>query len=77
VAIKRFFVVRHILSGHGADLTIIGASDAYLQSVQRTEEDMLGANVFEIFPEGHTATEIHLAQGCFYFLHQSTRTLLN
>ncbi|RZA31951.1 MAG: PAS domain S-box protein [Lysobacteraceae bacterium] len=33
------------------DLTIVGASDAYLRSVQRTEEDIVGRYVFEAFPE--------------------------
>jgi PAS domain S-box-containing protein len=33
------------------DLTIIGASGAYLRSVQRTEEDIVGRYVFEAFPE--------------------------
>lgn len=33
------------------DLTIIGASDAYLRSVQRTGEDIVGRYVFEAFPE--------------------------
>lgn len=33
------------------DLTIIGASGAYLRSVQRTEEDILVRYVFEAFPE--------------------------
>jgi PAS domain-containing protein len=35
----------------GPDLTIIGASSAYLRSVQRTEEDIVGRYVFEAFPE--------------------------
>jgi PAS domain S-box-containing protein len=33
------------------DLTIIGASGAYLRSVQRTEEDIVGRYVFDAFPE--------------------------
>ena len=33
------------------DLTIVGASSAYLRSVQRTEEEIVGRNVFEAFPE--------------------------
>lgn len=33
------------------DLTIIGASGAYLRSVQRTEEDIIGRYVFDAFPE--------------------------
>jgi PAS domain-containing protein len=33
------------------DLTIIGASDSYLRSVQRTEEDIVGRYAFEAFPE--------------------------
>jgi PAS domain S-box-containing protein len=33
------------------DLTIIGASGAYLRSVRRTEEDIVGRYVFEAFPE--------------------------
>src|SRR5690349_21250049 len=33
------------------DLTIVGASGAYLRSVQRTEEDIVGRYVFEAFPE--------------------------
>jgi len=33
------------------DLTIIGASGAYLRSVQRTEAELLGRYVFEAFPE--------------------------
>jgi PAS domain S-box-containing protein len=32
------------------DLTIVGASGAYLRSVQRTEEDIVGRYVFEAFP---------------------------
>ena len=32
------------------DLTIIGASGAYLRSVRRTEEDIVGRYVFEAFP---------------------------
>jgi PAS domain S-box-containing protein len=33
------------------DLTIVGASGAYLRSVRRTEEDIVGRYVFEAFPE--------------------------
>ncbi|MFC5459195.1 ATP-binding protein [Massilia niabensis] len=33
------------------DLTIVGASGAYLRSVQRTEADIVGRYVFEAFPE--------------------------
>jgi PAS domain S-box-containing protein len=33
------------------DLTIVAASGAYLRSVQRTEEDIVGRYVFEAFPE--------------------------
>jgi PAS domain S-box-containing protein len=33
------------------DLTIVGASGAYLRSVHRTEEDIVGRYVFEAFPE--------------------------
>jgi PAS domain S-box-containing protein len=33
------------------DLVIIGASGAYLRSMQRTEEDLVGRYVFEAFPE--------------------------
>lgn len=33
------------------DLTIIGASGAYLRSVQRTEEEIIGRYVFDAFPE--------------------------
>jgi len=33
------------------DLTIVGASGAYLRSVQRTEEDIVGRYVFDAFPE--------------------------
>ncbi|NNG22516.1 PAS domain-containing protein [Telluria aromaticivorans] len=33
------------------DLTIIGASGAYLRSVQRTEADIVGRYVFDAFPE--------------------------
>ena len=33
------------------DLTILGASGAYLRSVQRTEEDIVGRYVFDAFPE--------------------------
>jgi signal transduction histidine kinase/ActR/RegA family two-component response regulator len=43
------------------DLTIVGASGAYLRSVQRTEEEIVGRNVFEAFPaeEGNQeATDI-------------------
>jgi PAS domain S-box-containing protein len=32
------------------DLTIVGASGAYLRSVQRTEDEIVGRNVFEAFP---------------------------
>ncbi|KQQ97115.1 ATP-binding protein [Massilia sp. Leaf139] len=32
------------------DLTIVGASGAYLRSVQRTEEEIVGRYVFEAFP---------------------------
>jgi PAS domain S-box-containing protein len=32
------------------DLTIVGASGAYLRSVQRSEEDIVGRYVFEAFP---------------------------
>jgi PAS domain-containing protein len=32
------------------DLTIVGASGAYLRSVQRTEEDIVGRYVFDAFP---------------------------
>jgi PAS domain S-box-containing protein len=32
------------------DLTIVGASGAYLRSVQRTEEEIVGRNVFDAFP---------------------------
>ncbi|MFC5478845.1 ATP-binding protein [Massilia suwonensis] len=32
------------------DLTIVGASGAYLRSVQRTEAEIVGRNVFEAFP---------------------------
>jgi PAS domain S-box-containing protein len=34
------------------DLTIVGASGAYLRSVQRTEEDIVGRYVFDAFPAG-------------------------
>jgi len=34
------------------DLTIVGASAAYLRSVQRTEEDIVGRYVFDAFPVG-------------------------
>jgi PAS domain S-box-containing protein len=43
------------------DLTIVGASGAYLRSVQRTEEDIVGRYVFDAFPaeEGNAeATDI-------------------
>jgi PAS domain S-box-containing protein len=43
------------------DLTIVGASGAYLRSVQRTEEEIVGRYVFEAFPaeEGNAeATDI-------------------
>ncbi|MFB9289986.1 ATP-binding protein [Pseudoduganella plicata] len=33
------------------DLTVVAASGAYLRSVQRTEEDIVGRYVFEAFPE--------------------------
>ena len=33
------------------ELTIVAASGAYLRSVQRTEEEIIGRNVFEAFPE--------------------------
>jgi PAS domain S-box-containing protein len=33
------------------DLTIVGASEAYLRSVQRTEADIVGRYVFDAFPE--------------------------
>jgi PAS domain S-box-containing protein len=33
------------------DLTILGASGAYLRSVRRTEDDIVGRYVFEAFPE--------------------------
>lgn len=39
------------------DLTIIGASGAYLRSVQRTEEEIIGRYVFEAFPENPDAPE--------------------
>jgi len=32
------------------DLTIVGASGAYLRSVQRTEEEIVGRYVFDAFP---------------------------
>ena len=34
------------------DLTIVGASAAYLRSVQRTEEEIVGRYVFDAFPAG-------------------------
>ncbi|QOL48447.1 hybrid sensor histidine kinase/response regulator [Massilia litorea] len=39
------------------DLTIVGASGAYLRSVQRTEEDIVGRNVFEAFPAEESNAE--------------------
>jgi PAS domain S-box-containing protein len=48
------------------DLTIIGASGAYLRSVQRTEEDIVGRYVFEAFPEdpdNPDATDISEVKG--------------
>jgi signal transduction histidine kinase/ActR/RegA family two-component response regulator len=43
------------------DLTIIGASGAYLRSVRRTEEEIVGQYVFDAFPENPdnpTATDV-------------------
>lgn len=33
------------------DLTIVGASGAYLRSVKRTEEELIGRYIFDAFPE--------------------------
>ena len=48
------------------DLTIVGASGAYLRSVRRTEEDIVGRYVFEAFPEdpdNPAATDISEVRG--------------
>jgi len=48
------------------DLTIIGASGAYLRSVRRTEEDIVGRYVFDAFPEDPSnpdATDIAEVKG--------------
>ena len=48
------------------DLIIVGASGAYLRSVQRTEEDIVGRYVFEAFPENPDdadATDISEVRG--------------
>lgn len=39
------------------DLTIIGASDTYLRSVQRTAEDIVGRYIFDAFPENPDTPE--------------------
>jgi PAS domain S-box-containing protein len=48
------------------DLTIVGASGAYLRSVKRSEEDIVGRYVFEAFPENPDdpdATDISEVKG--------------
>src|SRR5690554_2680043 len=36
-------------------LTIVGASDAYLEATQRTREDIVGRHILEAFPENPEA----------------------
>lgn len=54
-----------------SDLTIIFASDLYLQVTRTTQEQLLGKYVFDVFPDNH-ATE---AKGAHYLKHSLQKVI--